>query len=210
MYNNILEEGKQLARLCSQEQELYRKVLPLMKWIRTNVQNGEVEEMKAASADYLGVQLNEQCQILPSALKRTTGAMSTKRKRSGVESASTSSKRSKPCTLCLNFGHYRSGCPLSGALGTRLTKAVYSDKMQLVATLQDSIEVCDICFVIPKGIVGVQILGCVVLGASTVFKCNIVERGCELRVGECYWIEKGKLDEWSSSGNSQAHNIWIK
>ena len=91
-----------------------------------------------------------------------------------------------------------------------MKKAVYSDKMQLVTTLQDSIGVCDICFVIPKGILGVQILGCVVLGESKVFKCNIVERGCELREGGCYWIEKGKLDEWSSNGKSQAHNIWIK
>ena len=181
-----------------------------MKWIRTNVQNGKLEEMKAASADYLEVELNEQCQILPSALKRTTGKMSTKRKRSGVESASTSSARSRPCTLCGNLGHYRSDCTLSKALGTRVTKAVYSDKMKLVATLQDPIGVCDICFVIPKGIIGVQILGYVLLGASMVFKCNIVERGCELRKGECHWIEKGKLDEWSSSGNSQAHNIWIK
>ena len=150
--------------------------------------------MKAATADYLGVELTEECKILPSVLKRTSGAMSTKRKRSGVESASTSSSRSRPCTLCGEFGHFCLQCTKAQKLGTQLRKAVYTDKMQLVTTLQDSIGVLDICTIIPKAILGVQILGCVVLGVSTVFKCNIVERCCELREGSCYWIERTKLD----------------
>ena len=113
-----MDEGKQLARICSQERELYSKVLPVLKWIRTNIQISEVEEMKAASADYLGVELTEECKILPSALKRTSGAMmSTKKKRSGVKSEGTSSSRSRPCTLCGEFGHFPLQCTKAQKLG---------------------------------------------------------------------------------------------
>ena len=53
MHNNILDKGKQLARICSQERELYSKVLPVLKWIRTNIQNSKVEEMKVASVQII-------------------------------------------------------------------------------------------------------------------------------------------------------------
>ncbi|EJK57150.1 hypothetical protein THAOC_22837, partial [Thalassiosira oceanica] len=96
-------------------------------------------ELKAAAADFVGISLEKEAdvELKPSLKKRTAGAMSVKRKKSAVESASTSSSNSRPCTLCLMGGHNRTNCQRSKEIGTRLTKQKYADKMKLLKQLDE-------------------------------------------------------------------------
>lgn len=104
-YNNVMQEAKQLANIASQDNtEVYRKLIAVLKWIRTNVQNRGGEEIVAASADYLGVKRKavdisggDNDDILAPLLKRTAGATSTNRKRSSVENAVTNIQSCKFC-----------------------------------------------------------------------------------------------------------------
>lgn len=214
MHNNLLDEGKAIAALASQEASLYEKMYPLLRWLRTNIQNKDGVELKAAAADFVGISLEKEAdvELKPSLKKRTAGAMSVKRKKSAVESASTSSSNSRPCTLCLMGGHNRTNCQRSKEIGTRLTKQKYADKMKLLKQLDEQVSYCDRQEVVPMSIIGLQVLGCVQigLGNTVLCKCHVVERGCRLRDSDPSWFSIDLINTWSGNGSSSSHNIWIK
>ena len=88
-YNNIRAEGEHLANIASSDShEQYNKLLTLMPYIRANLQNQSGEELKEAASTYLNItSIDSETNILPSSRMRTEGQMSTKRKKSSVESA---------------------------------------------------------------------------------------------------------------------------
>ena len=212
MYNNILEEGKAIASIASQQSELYEKIYPLLRWLKTNIQNKDGVELKAAASDFVGIAIDKggDVQLKPSVKKRTAGAMAVKRKRSSVEVATTSSSKTRPCTLCNLGGHNRQNCTKSKAIGTRLTKEKYEDKMKLLKRLVDEVSHCDRQDVIPKSILGLQVLGRVELGTTDLCKCHVVEKGCTLRNSEPSWFSSELISSWSGNGTSPSHNVWIK
>jgi len=212
MYNNILEEGKSLASIASQQSDLYDKIFPLLRWLKTNIQNKDGVELKAAASDFVGIAIDKggDVQLKPSLKKRTAGAMAVKRKKSSVEVATTSSSKTRPCTLCNLGGHNRQNCTKSNAIGTRLTKQKYEDKMKLLKRLVDEVSHCDRQDVIPKSILGLQVLGRVELGTTDLCMCHVVEKGCTLRNSDPSWFSSKLISSWSGNGTSPSHNVWIK
>ena len=156
-YNGILEEARQIANIASQDTDTsYNKIINLLRYIRTNMQNEGEEELKVATADYRGFKTSEEnsscwvnensngdgigdATILSPTQKRTSGSMSTSRKRSSVETAVRKklkgSKEKRICSLCGEMGHDRSNqeCP-ARKLGTRLTKTTW-DRLHSVMKL---------------------------------------------------------------------------
>ena len=211
MHNDIIDEGKRLAQTCSQEKVLYYKIKTLLSWLNVNVQNKDGVELKAAAASFMGFEVSNDYEIKPSTKKRTAGATATKRKKSGVEMATTSSAVQKPCTLCNKGGHNRANCEDSTDVGTRITKTVYTGKMNSVTLLDEVVSAVDVQTAVSHQILGLQVMGQTKVGElSVVCMCQVVDHGCTLREAKPCWYSRQTVDKWSSCGKSQAHNVWIK
>ena len=89
MYYTILEEVQHIDNISSSDnRETYNNIIIVMRYMQANIQNKSGSEMKEAAETYLGVtDFNPNTKILPSSRKCTEGRASTKRKKSGVESA---------------------------------------------------------------------------------------------------------------------------
>jgi hypothetical protein len=132
-YRAVLQESQHLANVASQEnEEVYNKTMALLKYIRTNIQNTSGEELTMAAADYLGVKRSAaeisnvfDDKILAPVQKRSSGAISTKRKKNCVEkSVGVSSGKAACCRLC-GFNHRINRCDYTNKLGDRLTKSTW-------------------------------------------------------------------------------------
>ena len=95
-------------------------------------------------------------------------------------------------------------------IGIRLTKKNYEDKMKLLGGLDEQVSFCDIQTVVPKSIIGLQVLGKVELGSAVVCKCYVVDKGCALRDSCPSWFSTDLINSWSGKGVSTGHNVWIK
>jgi len=76
----------------------------LLRYVRANLQNKSGEELKAAAASYLNItNIDTSTESFPSSRMRTEGRMSTKRKKSSVESATIGAV--KKCGFCKSIGY---------------------------------------------------------------------------------------------------------
>ncbi len=115
MYNDVIKKATTVAGIVSRSEPLYQKLITVLDYVVTNIQNDSGEELKAATASYLGFSVDPQS-IEPSTRKRVQGSMSTKRKRSGVETHAFNSTRpvrpGNTCDLCKQLGHHKGNCPM--------------------------------------------------------------------------------------------------
>ena len=95
--------------------------------------------------------------MLPPILKKTAGAMSTKRKKSSSETATTSNT-GHSCSLCNNKGHKINNCPISASLGIRLTVSKWHVELALIPHI-NAIQFNQIDSVVPSDARGLQIFG---------------------------------------------------
>ena len=111
----MLAEGQHLARIAStDDDQQYNKLLTVLRFLRENYQNSSGEALKEATVNYLDVDPPVRDQvILLCAMKRTAGAVSTKRKKSGVEIVVTSGKKKTSCDVCRALGHNKATCPIA-------------------------------------------------------------------------------------------------
>ena len=110
--------------------------MTLLRYVRANLQNKSGEELKAAAASYLNISnVDPDSEIFPSSRMRTEGRMSTKRKKSSVESATIGAV--KKCGFCKSIGHNKQSCPIASGHGKRLTKGIF----ELIDTVQNSMDI---------------------------------------------------------------------
>jgi hypothetical protein len=208
-YNNIRAEGEHLANIASSDShEQYNKLLTLMRYIRANLQNPSGEELKEATSTYLNVtSIDSETKILPSSRMRTEGRMSTKRKRSSVESATIGSI--KKCGFCKSTGHNKQSCPIAAGHGKRLTKGIF-DLIEAVPLSTDIIGYDTIDTIVPSDAMAIQILEKHVIADKTFFKARILLIGLRLKTNTDYWLSCATIDEWSHSASSSVHYVFVK
>ena len=136
--------------------------------------------------------------------------MSTNRKKSSVESATTSSKQGTKCHFCKGIGHNKASCNTAKGLGKRLTAStwalintVQASEEQLVAAMVDPM--------VPRDAMALRITGKAIIGASTYLRGEVYLSG--LRVKEsgppCCWVESSVLGAWTNNGRSSAHYVFL-
>ena len=210
-YTNIIQEAKQLANIASQDNtEDYHKLIAVLKWLRTNIQNRGGEEIVAASADYLGVKRRaadmsgaDNEEILAPLLKKTAGATSTNRKKPSVEMSVANIQTCKFCGCAHRITH----CAKANALGKRLTKSNW----QMVELVPELDEEPPPLFdtVVPSDAMILQIVGCVTK-SSKIYKAHVYLHGVEKKESPpSVWMLKDTIDNWTSKGTSQAHYVCV-
>lgn len=230
-YNNLLEEGKQIASIVSSENEaVYSKTMTLLKWLRSNIQNKTSAEVKAACADYLNIDLLSSStstddassggegvtKVLAPVLRRTAGSTSTKRHRNCVE-VSAGKKQSK-CKFCFHIGHTIRNCKTAFAIGKRLTKNNWISQMGIVPLVDGMNLPSELDNVVPSDALGLQIVGSVCHGLRSeasdhtkrIYRCRVVLKGMELKDCRDLWIKREVIDNWSREGASGSHYVFVK
>lgn len=210
-YNNILQEAKQLANIASQEDVIvYTKLMAVLKWIRTNVQNRGGEEIVAASADYLGVKRSaanisqgEDQDVLAPILKKTAGATSTKRKKNCVENAVT---KMLSCKFC-GCAHKINKCDVANALGNRLTQKTWP-MIEAVPELDEE-PPAFIDPVVPSDAMILQLVG-YVSRSSKIFKAHVYLAGVKKKTSPpSVWLMQDVIERWTGKGSSKAHHVCV-
>ncbi len=223
-YNVILNEAKVLASIVSADKStLFSKAKTILKFVRTNIQNMGGEEIKAATSDYLGIkgptlesvdtygEINEN-EVLAPVLKRTAGATGLKRKKSCVETATTSNT-GHACSLCREKGHKINKCPRGSRIGVRLTEKTWVDKMALVPFV-DIIDMSLIDPVIPSDARALQIIGKVSLkgqksvSANYIYRAHVVLPDLGIKPGVCHF-DLEVIGKWTNCGKSIPHLVFI-
>jgi hypothetical protein len=138
-------------------------------------------------------------------IKRSSGATSSKRKKFSVEiesgPANGNKRVSKGCGLCLQYGHDKSNCSLSNAIGRRLTPGSWPSFSAGINILESNFEdeaKVMIDPVVSKDAFALQIVEMVKLtseGNKTVYKAHPI---------------LGTLHSWCNGGKSTSHYILVK
>ena len=216
-YKALLQESTHLANLVSQDkEEVYNKTMALLRWIKTNIQNMNGEELTMAAADYLGVKRSaaeistSECDandtILAPVQKRTSGSISTKRKKNCVEvNVGVSSGRGTMCKFC-GFNHRINKCVEANKLGERLTKSNWR-MIDVVPELDEPVPHCDP--VVPKDALLLQIVGSKGSGESKMYKANVILFGVKPKEAPPSWLSRSTIDDWARMGDSSAHYVLI-
>jgi hypothetical protein len=187
----------------------------VLRHIRANYQNKTATVLKEAANNYLEVATptgNEE--ILPSVRQRGVGAIGKKRKKLAVEMSvpggfgMAGKSGGKTCDFCKCPGHNKALCPLADKIGKRLTKKIWGLLLN-VPQLDAVIDYAMIDPVVPKDALGVQVIGCSTVGASLMFKGNIVLRDMTIKQAQHCWLKKETLDEWTHHGKSSAHFVFV-
>ena len=109
-----------MTSIASQEKlELFDKVKNILLYLRSNIHNEGEAETRVTMADYLW-RKRPAGPILETITKRASGATVTKRKKSCVESATTSYTSIRKYGMCKNMGHYKDARKLGKQIGVRL------------------------------------------------------------------------------------------
>ena len=183
------------------------------------------DELKATSSDYLGITippseltdtygLMNGNDMLPPILKKTAGAMSTKRKKSSSETATTSNA-GHSCSLCNNKGHKINNCPISATLGIRLTVSKWHDRLALIPHIDD-IQFNQIDPVVPSDARGLQIVGKVgvigdyLVGVSVVFRVNVVLGDLTIKSNIVCHLTCNIVGQWCTLGKSTRKLVFVK
>ena len=208
-YNNIRAEGEHLANIASSDShEQYNKLLTLLRYVRANLQNKSGEELKAAAASYLNISnLDPDSEIFPSSRMRTEGRMSTKRKKSSVESATIGAV--KKCGFCKSIGHNKQSCPIASGHGKRLTKGIF----ELIDTVQNSMDIIgydQIDSIVPSDAMGLHISEKHVIADKSFFKARVLLIGLRIKLGRDCWFARSTIDEWCRGGASSVHYVFLK
>ena len=213
-YRALLQESQHLANIVSQEnEEVYNKTMTLLKYIKTNIQNSSGEELTMAAADYLGVKRSAaeisnvfDDKILAPVQKRSSGAISIKRKKNCVEkSVGVSSGKANCCRLC-GFNHRINKCDETNKLGERLTKSTWR-MIDVVPELDEPVPHCDP--VVPKDALLLQIVGSKGSGESKMYKANVILFGVKPKEAPPSWLSRSTIDDWARMGDSSAHYVLI-
>ena len=216
-FNKLQDIGRAIANTASQESdEIYCKVLSVLNYIKANMQRSGEEELKEATAEYVGVKRNNLHldNILAPAQKKSAGATSTKRKKSAAESNSFGKTNKSSCSICRGRGHQKSACPAVRHFGLRLTKLRYAECM---ATLPELSEPGGSTLdpVVPTDTFGVQVLGQVKDSrGEPICKCVLITRQFDIKQLEntdaIYWISCAVIDKWSNWGNSSSKYVFVQ
>ena len=122
--------------------------------MRANIQTKSRSEMKEAAETYLGVtDFNPNTKILPSSRKCTEGRASTKRKKSGVESATIVS--TNHCDFWRVQGHNKATCLTAKSKGNQLNLSCWGLLMSVPPT-SGTIGYENIDPVAPSDVMGLQ------------------------------------------------------
>lgn len=214
-YNNLMAVCKQICAKVSQDKlSSYNKTVNILQFVNSNVQNEGEDEIISAAADYLKVKLPAKRALAP-ITKRPAGGASTKRKKSCVESASTSSLSSRKCGFCKYKGHQINSCPAARKFGMRLTKSTWH-RLEVVSALDEVVSVKDIFPVVPKDAHSLQIVGkaSIVAGSSekshVAFKVNTILNTLHVKeMSSPLWLLRDTLDQWTSEGKSGARCVFV-
>jgi len=213
-YRALLQESQHLANLVSQENEdMYNKTMTLLRYIRTNIQNMNGEELTMATADYLGVKRSATeistefgDRILAPIQKRAAGTISIKRKKNCVEkSVGVSSGKATGCRFC-GFNHRINQCDETNKLGVRLTKSTWR-LIDVVDELDEDAPHCDP--VVPRDAILLQIVGSTGSGESKMYKANVILFGVKPKEAPPTWLSRSTIEEWARKGDSSAHYVLI-
>ncbi len=233
-FNLAQAEGTQIADIMANEKEdTFYRMLGVLRWLRCNIGNKTETEIKAACADYMGVDLSSTSNASNSAndgdkgvttttmlaplSKRGAGSMSTKRFKSCVEKGK-GIKQTTTCKFCCLRGHTIKNCAKASEIGQRLTKANWVAKMGTVSVIERTNLPTQLDFVVPSDALGLQIVSCACHGLRSeasdhtkrIYCCNVVLRGMNLKDCRPLWFEREVIDKWTSEGKSTSHYVFLK
>ena len=67
----------------------------------------------------------------------------------------------------------------------------------------------DVDPVIAKDSLGVQVLGCVLVGDMALMKSRLILRGLQYKEDKTRFFQREVLDEWASQGKSGSHFVFL-
>ena len=223
----------------------YHKVLSVMKFVLANYQHEGENALKEAAATYVGVNfvsepkddyegnddsggrdhargnvnsMNNELILSPNR-KKSAGATSVKRKKSGAEMGVTSSKSQKrSCGLCGQQGHTMRSCPPADGIGKRITTLTwlpFKEGLEVSeCTAEEEKAEADANTAsdpaIPKKCIGLKVVSHRTMGETLWFKSFLVKEGLFLDEDRAFWFSLETIGAWCNNGKSKCHFVFVK
>ena len=209
MYNNITSKAQLIADVDSSDgHQSYNKVMCLLIFLRSNLQNHTEAQIQSAATLYLGIgEITDMDDIEPSSKRRTQGSVSNQHKKISIEVHNFA--KEKTCGFCFKKGQNKQTCPTALVIGKRLTAGLWSMLDNPCCPCME-IDVDLINLEVPINTIAVQVEQFGTLpDATQILYCTTFGTGLNEKKGEQILVKREIMDQWTCLGKSNHHYLFL-